>query len=67
MHNIKNIRKNSEAFNKALKDRFLNIDLNNILSLDEKNRKLILEKENLEKEKKKFLNLKILNYLRNQN
>ena len=54
MHNIKNIRKNSEAFNKALKDRFLNIDLNNILSLDEKNRKLILEKENLEKEKKEI-------------
>ena len=54
MHNIKNIRKDSEAFNKALKDRFLNIDLNNILSLDEKNRKLILEKENLEKEKKEI-------------
>ena len=54
MHNIKDIRKNTEAFNKALKDRFLNIDLKYILSLDEKNRKLILNKENLEKEKKEI-------------
>jgi len=52
MHNIKDIKKNIEAFNKALKDRFLNVDLKNILSLDEENRKLIQEKEILEKEKK---------------
>ena len=52
MHNIKDIKKNIEAFNKALKDRFLNVDLKNILSLDEENRKLIQDKEILEKEKK---------------
>ncbi len=42
------------------------MDVNNILELDKKNRKLIQEKENLEKEKKIFQNLKIKNYLKNQ-
>ena len=58
MHNIKDIKKNIEAFNKALKDRFLNVDLKNILSLDEENRKLIQEKEILEKEKKRYFQVK---------
>jgi len=52
MHNIKDIRKNPEQFKKNLKKRFIELDLKDILKLDENNRKLIQEKELLEKEKK---------------
>ena len=52
MHNIKDIRKNIDAFKEALNKRFLDIDLEEILSLDENNRKYIQEREILEKEKK---------------
>ena len=52
MHNIKEIRKNVEVFKESLKKRFLDVDINKILKLDENNRKLIQEKEILEKEKK---------------
>ena len=52
MHNIKDIRQNPDQFKRGLKNRFLDIDLNKILFLDEKNRELIQKKENLEKEKK---------------
>ena len=52
MHNIKDIRNDPDKFKQSLKKRFLNIDLSKILELDESNRKLIQEKENLEKEKK---------------
>jgi seryl-tRNA synthetase len=52
MHNVKEIRNNVEAFKKALDKRFLVIDLDKILSLDENNRKYIQQRETLEKEKK---------------
>ena len=52
MHNIKNIRANFENFKNKLKNRNVNIDLNNIIILDKKNRELIQNKETLEKEKK---------------
>ena len=52
MHNIKEIRNNLDLFKNSLKKRFLKIDFDEILELDEKNRKLIQKKENLEKEKK---------------
>ena len=52
MHDIKQIRNNIDFFKDSLKKRFLNIDVNNILNLDEKNRKLIQKKESLESEKK---------------
>ena len=52
MHNIKDIRQSPDQFKKNLNNRFIDIDLKKILSLDEKNRKLIQEKEALEKEKK---------------
>ena len=52
MHNIKEIRNNLDLFKNSLKKRFLEIDFYEILELDEKNRKLIQKKENLEKEKK---------------
>ncbi len=52
MHNIKDIRNDPNKFKDSLKKRFLDLDLNEILKLDENNRKLIQEKEMLEKEKK---------------
>ena len=52
MHNIKEIRNNLDLFKSSLKKRLLKIDIDEILELDIKNRKLIQEKENLEKEKK---------------
>ena len=54
MHNIKDIRKNSSQFEKSLKKKFIDINISKILELDESNRKLIQEKENLEKEKKQI-------------
>ena len=45
MHNIKDIRKNPNEFKKGLNNRFIDVDLKKILSLDEENRKLIQEKE----------------------
>ena len=52
MHNIKEIRNDIESFKKALDKRFLIIDVDKILSLDEDNRKYIQQREILEKEKK---------------
>ncbi len=52
MHNIKDIRKDPELFKKDLNNRYIDLDLKKILSLDEENRKLIQKKEALEKEKK---------------
>ena len=54
MHNIKEIRNNIDYFKKSLKKRFIEIDFNKIISLDEDNRKYIQKKENLEKEKKEI-------------
>jgi seryl-tRNA synthetase len=52
MHNIKEIRNDIEAFKEALDKRFLAIDVDKILSLDESNRTYIQKREILEKEKK---------------
>ena len=52
MHNIKDIRNNLNEFKKLIQPRNTDIDIDQIKDLDEKNRKLIQEKENLEKEKK---------------
>ncbi len=65
MHNIKDIRKNIDAFKEALNKRFLDIDLEEILSLDENNRKYIQEREILEKEKKIYQNQKTRHSLKN--
>jgi len=54
MHNIKEIRKDAKAFQDALKKRFIEFDLENILILDENNRKYIQEREILEQEKKEI-------------
>jgi seryl-tRNA synthetase len=52
MHNIKEIRNDIKAFKEALNKRFIDVDVDKILSLDESNRKYIQEREMLEKEKK---------------
>ena len=52
MHNIKDIRNNFDNFKNIIKSRNVSIDLDEILDLDKKNRKLIQEKESLEQEKK---------------
>ncbi len=52
MHNIKDIRGNFDNFKNIIKSRNISIDLDQILDLDQKNRKLIQEKETLEQEKK---------------
>ena len=44
MHNIKDIRKDFNNFKEKLKNRNIDTDLDNIISLDEQNRKLIQEK-----------------------
>jgi seryl-tRNA synthetase len=54
MHNIKDIRNNVESFKEALKKRFIKLNLQKILALDEDNRKYIHEKEILEHEKKEI-------------
>ncbi len=54
MHNIKEIRKDFNNFKKLLKGRNIDIDIDNIKNLDEKNRKLIQKKESLENEKKEI-------------
>ena len=52
MHNIKDIRKDINIFKNTIKNRNVDIDFDQILNLDEENRKLIQEKEKLEMEKK---------------
>ena len=52
MHSTKEIRNNIDDFKESFKKRYLDIDLDKILKLDEINRKYIQEKEILEKEKK---------------
>ena len=52
MHNIKDIRKDIDNFKNTIKNRNVDVDFDQILNLDEKNRKLIQEKEKLEMEKK---------------
>ena len=52
MHNIKELRQNLDFYKKKLNTRNVEINYENVLSLDEKNRSLIQRKELLEKEKK---------------
>jgi len=52
MHNIKDIRNQKDLFIKKLKDRNFTLSIEDLLSLDAKNRQLIQEKESFEQEKK---------------
>ena len=53
MHNLKEIRKNFDLFEKELQKRSTDVDFSKIKNLDLKNRDLIQKKESLEKEKKR--------------
>ena len=52
MHNLKEIRKDFDAFEKALEKRSVDIDFQKLKELDKINRDFIQKKETLEKEKK---------------
>ena len=52
MNDLREIRKDFNAFQKALEKRFVKVDYNKLKDLDIQNRELIQKKENLEKEKK---------------
>jgi len=52
MHNIKDIRNNFEDFKNSVKDRNFDVNLDDIVELDIKNRILIQDKEKFEMEKK---------------
>ena len=52
MHNLKEIRKDFDAFKKALEKRSIDLDFNKLKELDSKNRDFIQKRETLEKEKK---------------
>ena len=54
MHNIKEIRHNLEHYKDKLKSRNIDVNYDDLVSLDEKNRSLIQKKELLEKEKKEI-------------
>ncbi len=54
MHNLKEIRKDFDAFKKALEKRSVDINFDKLKEFDEKNRDLIQKKESLEKEKKEI-------------
>ena len=58
MHDLKEVRKNSDFYKKKLDDRNSKIDIKKILDLDIANRSLIQKKETLEQEKKKLVNQK---------
>ena len=52
MHNLKEIRKDFDAFKKALEKRSIDLDFKKLKELDSKNRDFIQKRETLEKEKK---------------
>jgi seryl-tRNA synthetase len=52
MHNIKDLRKNLDTFQKKLKERNINFNIEDFSKKDALNRELISEKESLEQEKK---------------
>ena len=52
MHDLKDLRKNLEKYKKKFSERNFDFKTDLFIDLDNKNRKLISEKENLEQEKK---------------
>jgi len=52
MHSLKEIRKNTELFEKKIKERNTTVDIKSLIKYDKENRELIQKKEKLEQEKK---------------
>ena len=55
MHNLKAIRENIDLFRKKISDRNVDINFDELLKLDKKNREIIQNKEKLEQEKKNHI------------
>ena len=66
MHNLKEIRDNPKLFKKKILERNVDLDLEELLDLDKKNREIIQKKEKLEQEKKLYQNHKTKLNLKNQ-
>ena len=58
MHNLKEIRKDFDAFKKAIEKRSVEVNFEKLKDLDIKNREFIQKKEALEKEKKRNFKIK---------
>ena len=54
MHNLKDLRKNINIYKKKLLDRNFDLNVELLNNLDDDNRKLISQKENLEQKKSKI-------------
>ena len=65
MHNLKEIRENLEHFKTSLSHRNSEVDYDQILDLDKKNRQLIQEKEKFEMEKKNISKSKDESFMKN--
>ena len=57
MHNLKEIRKDFDVFEKSLKKRSIDIDFKKIKDLDKKNRELIQKKRSFRKRKKRYFKI----------
>ena len=65
MHNLKEIRKNIELFEKKIKERNTNVDLKSLINHDKENRELI-QKKKIRTRKKLLSKKKILTILINR-
>ena len=54
MHNLKNIRENTDLFKKKISNRNVKVNLDELIHLDKKIREIIQKKEKLEQEKKRI-------------
>ena len=54
MHNLKEIRKDPDLYQKKLRERNIDFNIKELITKDEENRTLIKKKETLEQEKKKL-------------
>ena len=52
MHSIKAIRENPDFFKKKIEERNVKLNIDDLLTLDKKNREITQKKEKLEQEKK---------------
>ena len=58
MHNLKEIRKDFDAFKKSLEKRLIDIDFNKLKDLDKQNREFYSKKRSFRKRKKRYFKIK---------
>ena len=66
MHSIKAIRENPNFFKKKIEERNTKLNIDDLLTLDKKNREITQKKKNLNKRKKLFLKAKMRISLKSQ-